>query len=1213
MNADRRRLLAAIIAGTQLTACATEPKQPLRESVLSAVQIESAPDRLGALAELEAFDPVRDDLSVAISLIDPTFPRALDAGSEAHRRATSTLSSIIQQFPVPTPAGSTEPVSIERQAAATKLYTRARLSRQSNDPGQAVTLMEQAVQADPNAPALWRELGEAQFASGDRIGAGESLRLSAELGDRDARVLRILASESASRNELDEVVRWAGAMIDMESEAADEDRIIGGSMLGSALIERGNLRAGARALGDAIQTLDALAPAPGEATELTRLRVRRAEIEARIGDAWIALDEPTQGEIAYERAFAMSARAPSGVVQRLIAAKIAAGRPADAALFLIEHLNKNAGDLGPEEPQWLRGIASIDRVGEATFEAINELAIDDERALSARRQVLQTLIRGELDATRAAAHVQAAGETAFSAVVVGDLLWRTENDARLGIALDAVSRNPLAARSYGAALSRMTSEPAALARKLAASDDQASRTLALGVALEVRAPDTVRGIIEAGPSSVLNATVGAELSGRAGWWALGTEWLDAARNGVTNRARLLEAMIACQQLEEAQQLALEVDTNPDAPIEDVLAAAEIASVMGDPALFVARIDRASKLDPFDERVWERRVTLATLRGEGDEGETLRDVGRKLSETRPRSALFAMLRARELGSQGRLSDAADLIMAIGEREPSRDLGLSLLVQAADASMIQQPGSGVIERVNTWLSLRYESVPGSVAGLVALARVIAIDDAGVAIEMLDAGEERFGHPEVARTAEQILATELNSGESAALRVLSRTESTSSIDGLLDRAEAARFTNEPGIAISALRKALPEGGTLNAAQRQRWQVLVLTLAQSTDGDKMDVDVAQGLLGLLDIASQRVMPMPDALVRARVILLARTGQTNRLRTLVDTMSLSNENGLLVVQALLGSEQRDAGLDLLAQLALGNGTNPTINSELIEEWTRLVGAGGQAERIRVLLGLIETPERAFEVAELLRERYQLSEIPGDGSEARDRADIAYACALIATVFDRERESEGMYRLCLELDVNHAWACNDLGYALADRGESLQEANRWASRAYELLGTEASVLDTLGWARYKLGVLEDEFNAAGDVVREGAVTLLTRASLMEDGKDNATIFQHLGDALWRLDRRDDALQAWNQADSLLASRALEIAAQENPNPRQRDYVTESLSEVRRRLESVKSDREPKTSPIPSLDYQDSLIESRDRKPDGMDFHRPKFATEHIIA
>jgi tetratricopeptide (TPR) repeat protein len=89
---------------------------------------------------------------------------------------------------------------------------------------------------------------------------------------------------------------------------------------------------------------------------------------------------------------------------------------------------------------------------------------------------------------------------------------------------------------------------------------------------------------------------------------------------------------------------------------------------------------------------------------------------------------------------------------------------------------------------------------------------------------------------------------------------------------------------------------------------------------------------------------------------------------------------------------------------------------------------------------------------------------------------------------------------------------NYLGYALADRGENIDEALVMLRTAVRLRPRSGSILDSLGWALYKAGRYEE------------AVATLESASSMEASL--AEISEHLGDAYWRTGRQDEARIEW---------------------------------------------------------------------------------------
>jgi Flp pilus assembly protein TadD len=103
------------------------------------------------------------------------------------------------------------------------------------------------------------------------------------------------------------------------------------------------------------------------------------------------------------------------------------------------------------------------------------------------------------------------------------------------------------------------------------------------------------------------------------------------------------------------------------------------------------------------------------------------------------------------------------------------------------------------------------------------------------------------------------------------------------------------------------------------------------------------------------------------------------------------------------------------------------------------------------------------------------------------------------------------------LAPNEPVILNYLGYAQVERRQNVDAALALITRASSLKPQDASISDSLGWARF----------VSGDVA--GAVPVLERA--VAGAPDDATINEHLGDALWKAGRRYEARYAWEAAST----------------------------------------------------------------------------------
>lgn len=107
------------------------------------------------------------------------------------------------------------------------------------------------------------------------------------------------------------------------------------------------------------------------------------------------------------------------------------------------------------------------------------------------------------------------------------------------------------------------------------------------------------------------------------------------------------------------------------------------------------------------------------------------------------------------------------------------------------------------------------------------------------------------------------------------------------------------------------------------------------------------------------------------------------------------------------------------------------------------------------------------------------------------------------------------FKKVLEIDPESADALNYLGYTWVDRNENLEEAFEMIRKAVALEPNSGAIVDSLGWAHYKLGQYSD-----ARVQLEKAVEL---------SPSSATIIDHLGDTYWKLGRFREAGYQWKRA------------------------------------------------------------------------------------
>ena|GEM_PF-1075130 len=114
--------------------------------------------------------------------------------------------------------------------------------------------------------------------------------------------------------------------------------------------------------------------------------------------------------------------------------------------------------------------------------------------------------------------------------------------------------------------------------------------------------------------------------------------------------------------------------------------------------------------------------------------------------------------------------------------------------------------------------------------------------------------------------------------------------------------------------------------------------------------------------------------------------------------------------------------------------------------------------------------------------------------------------------------------LAHSLDPTAAGINNDLGYTLADRGERLDDAERMIRLAVAREPMNAAYLDSLGWVLYRRGRFDE------------ARRWLLKAARTPDSLDDPVIYDHLGDACWRVGAPGEAVEHWKRALALAEER-----------------------------------------------------------------------------
>jgi tetratricopeptide (TPR) repeat protein len=187
----------------------------------------------------------------------------------------------------------------------------------------------------------------------------------------------------------------------------------------------------------------------------------------------------------------------------------------------------------------------------------------------------------------------------------------------------------------------------------------------------------------------------------------------------------------------------------------------------------------------------------------------------------------------------------------------------------------------------------------------------------------------------------------------------------------------------------------------------------------------------------------------------------------------------------------------------------------------------------------------------------ELDERRGDVGAAVHRLEVALGgkgqkgealVSALATTLDHAgewRRGVELMRKLLAAHPDSATALNFVGYALAEHGVELPEAERLLRRAVALAAGNGYILDSLGWCLYRRGRVEE------------ALTTLQQADRM--APDEPEILRHLGEVYRASKDRTHALESYR--------RALDRASGD-------DKLKRELEAALRELEADRSARRP---------------------------------------
>ena len=231
---------------------------------------------------------------------------------------------------------------------------------------------------------------------------------------------------------------------------------------------------------------------------------------------------------------------------------------------------------------------------------------------------------------------------------------------------------------------------------------------------------------------------------------------------------------------------------------------------------------------------------------------------------------------------------------------------------------------------------------------------------------------------------------------------------------------------------------------------------------------------------------------------------------------------------ALLNAGSVAEGRDVLLALAKDRPQDPSVWYLLAQAERRSGnpdGAEDAAKRIAAIdpkdprgaLALAEAREARHDFAGVVETLLPLYESRRSPVVPNDEV-VGFVGMTLANAYEELAQFDRAETILRELIARNATddvALNALGYMLADRGQKLDEAVKFITRALAVDPTNPSYLDSLGWAYLKQGKAAEAVPPL-----ERAAKAAASASLLQD---------HLGDGYFAVKRYREAAEAYTRA------------------------------------------------------------------------------------
>ncbi|MCK4873116.1 MAG: tetratricopeptide repeat protein [Phycisphaerales bacterium] len=954
-------------------------------------------------------------------------------------------------------------------------YAAARLAMLSGSPRDARQLLAEVLRRDERSAPAWELLGDASIALGNRVqalGAYEQVLL---YEPENAHALMHVGTYLVSIGRNEQAARLLSIAARGQGQATGRQLApLIHEPLGRCLDSLGYLTAATAAYQRALDLPPSLVrSAPRYSDELADIYRRRPELLRAAGDLELRLGRPKQAFVAFSLAAELPGLPSSGLLDRQLWAALRAGRPASAANLLLTDITADPTRIREEHITLCAYLRTHTTLGPRLADALRAIIKTHGETVG-----LNQAVAASLDSTAAKAYLlgrllDAPSETPLLAA----LLERSETRTGLLIlTARVIDAHPDREGAYSSALLDVDEDAGALVATLEAMnlDTLGAGLLHLRLLIETNRVEQARAqhrmLAKRFPDAPAITLAHIRMLNAAGRFAEALTQLDRS---TVNDAQHLRARVEALRGMQFFREALVAG-------ESLLATA--GSTPGDRlthADLLAALRRHQEQEALlsdllatsdDEGAYDRLIVMYGRRGPLPDPDRFRATVRRLHDRMPTSRTLRMLLAEEDLAEQRFDAVERVLTDLVIEDPTDERASRMLAEV-------WAGIGAERRGAAWLEETIEQTRETRSLVLALGKLYSLT----------------GRPEhAAAVFERFLAQH---GDDERVQ---RLHETALRQGEREE-EAQRLAIERTSATPRSHRTIDATLTLAGAQLH-------ALGRELPLESVNRDAALHALEAID--PRVILTEPQCRLASRLLLALAMGH-----------SAERQQGELNVSArelAVAERLHDASLWPEADV-----TQPYLIVSRL--------------RLSTLL-LHDEPGQAVALLRSFRDDGRLRPVSAAMLNQRmatdDLADVIYFLTLLPDLTNAT--GEALLQAAIDENPDHVMANNDLGYGLIDRDERLEEGEALIERAHALNPTDANIIDSLGWARYKLGVFEDEVSETGRVVRRGAISLLHEAAAGSETGGYEVVADHLGDSLWRAKRYDEALQVWISAyDGLL--------------------------------------------------------------------------------